>query len=79
MPTNCLLDAPKDIELKLINVDSGVEARRKLTSMGIHFSDKIIKLNSAKWGPVLVRNVANGTNKLAIGRGLAKKIMVEYE
>lgn len=73
-----LLDAPIDTKLIILEICSGIEAKRKLTSMGIHINDSIVKINEAKWGPLLVQNLSNGSDKIAVGRGLASKIMVSY-
>jgi len=74
-----LTEAPAEIKLKVNAILSGKDVLRRLSSMGIHIDDELIKLNNPKWGPVLIQNISNGTNKLAIGRGLAENILVEYE
>ncbi|ROL61398.1 ferrous iron transport protein A [Bacteroidetes/Chlorobi group bacterium ChocPot_Mid] len=74
-----LAEAQAEKKLKINSIATGKEALRRLTAMGIHIDDEIIKLNNPKWGPVLVQNISNGQNKLALGRGLAEKILVEYE
>lgn len=75
----CLYDAPSDITLKIIEIDPLCEAKHKLITMGLQPDDLLIKLNNPSWGPVLIKNVSNGATKIAIGKGLAKKIEVEYE
>ena len=55
-----------------IGAQSGLAWRAK------YIDDELIKLNNPKWGPILVQNISNGTNKLALGRGLAENILVEY-
>ena len=72
-----LYDAPANTELKVIDIFSGVEAKRRLLSIGIRQSDILVKLNSPPWGAVLVKNVSTGSTKLAVGRNLARKIMVD--
>lgn len=74
-----LTDAPIEKTLRVIEIISGIEAKRKLNSMGIHIEDRLVKLNNQKWVPVLIKNVDNGSNVLALGQGLASKIIVEYE
>ncbi|MFH1051812.1 MAG: FeoA family protein [bacterium] len=73
-----LTEAVTEKKLRINAILSGKEALRRLSSMGIHVDDELIKLNNPKWGPILVQNLSNGTNKMALGRGLAEKILVEY-
>ncbi|MDY0296563.1 MAG: FeoA domain-containing protein [Acidobacteriota bacterium] len=71
-----LLHAPIDREVVVIDILAGPYPRRRLISMGIHPGDRLIKYKSANWGPVLVRNVTLNATRIAIGRGLAQKIIV---
>ncbi len=71
-----LLEAPMEMELKIVEIGSCSESKRKLTALGMHMGDHLIRLNNNKWGPILVRNVSGGINKIAICRGLASKIIV---
>ena len=73
-----LSEAAAEKKLKINAILSGKEALRRLSSMGIHVDDELIKLNNPKWGPILIQNLSNGTNKIALGRGLAENILVEY-
>jgi Fe2+ transport system protein FeoA len=72
-----LSEAPAEIELKICNIVSGVEAKRKLGSLGLRVDDMLIKKNDSRWGPILVQNLSTGALKVALGRGLADKIIVE--
>jgi Fe2+ transport system protein FeoA len=74
-----LYDALKDKELKIINITSEENSKRKLNSLGIHQNDVIVKLNRSKFGPVLIKNLFADSAMLAIGKGLAEKIKVSYE
>lgn len=74
-----LLDAPANIELEVIEINPGLGAKRRLISMGIHSGDKLIKFDDAFWGPVLIKNVTLNSTKIAIGKGLAKKIIVAFD
>jgi Fe2+ transport system protein FeoA len=74
-----LSEAPVNKKLKIESIESGIDIRRKLTSVGIHYGDFVLKLNHAKWGPVLLCNLSSGSAKLALGRGLADQILVGYE
>ncbi|HDP94615.1 MAG TPA: ferrous iron transport protein A [Candidatus Aminicenantes bacterium] len=71
-----LLCAPVDRELTVVDILAGPHPRRRLISMGIHPGDRLMKYKSANWGPVLVRNVTQNATRIAIGRGLAQKIIV---
>lgn len=73
-----LADAPPDILLVIRDFNSDPEINRRLQSMGLHLNDNLIKLNNSKWGPILLQNVTNQANKLALGRDLADKILVAY-
>jgi Fe2+ transport system protein FeoA len=72
-----LTDAPADKRLKIIEVSGGYGIHRKLLSLGFHKND-IIELDSKSIlkGPILIRDVSSGTS-VALGRGIAQKIMVE--
>ncbi len=74
-----LAEAPKDRVLRVVLIDSGEETKRKLSAMGIHLDNEVVKINNPKWGPVLIRNAEDGASKLAIGRRIAEKIKVSYE
>jgi len=73
-----LYDVDEDREVRVVDIVSGREAKRRLMSIGIKYSDILIKLNSPSWGALLVKNISTGSTKIALGRNLAKKIMVEY-
>lgn len=78
--TNINLEqAPPDSELEVIEIDAGTLAKQRLISMGVHAGDKIIKYNGSPWGPILIKNITLDSSKIAIGRGLAAKILVGYE
>lgn len=74
-----LVEAPSNSELEVIEIDAGTTAKQRLISMGVHAGDKIIKYNGSIWGPVLIKNMTLDSSKIAIGRGLAAKILVGYE
>ena len=73
-----LTEAPIDIILRVIAIESGEQTKRKLSSMGIQIDNTLIKLNNTRWGPVLIKNQDNGVYRLALGRKLAEKIRVSY-
>lgn len=72
-----LSEAPAERKLKISNIISGIEAKRKLSSLGLRVNDMLIKKNDSRWGPILVQNLSTGALKVALGRGLADKIIVE--
>ncbi|HSQ35043.1 MAG TPA: FeoA family protein [Candidatus Binatia bacterium] len=74
-----LNQVPSGQPYKIIQVTAGLDARKKLLSLGIHIGDAIVKLNHSRWSPVLIRNLTTRSSKIAIGQGLARKIMVGDE
>ncbi|MCP2604635.1 ferrous iron transport protein A [Candidatus Aminicenantes bacterium AH-873-B07] len=72
-----LIDAPLDRPLKIVQFLGGHGVRRKLMALGLHIGD-IIELDSRSLfgGPVLIRSLTNNTT-IAIGRGIARKILVD--
>jgi Fe2+ transport system protein FeoA len=67
---------PVNAPQRIIEVRAGTEAKRKLLAMGLHVGDTIVKLNDPHWSPVLIRNLTTDSTKIAIGQGLARKILV---
>lgn len=61
-------------KLKVLKINGGNNLLKKLNSMGIFEGSLIEKVVSYNHGPVIVK-VMN--SRLAIGRGMAEKIMVE--
>lgn len=72
-----LIDAPRDRELKIIDISGGHGVKRRLLSLGFHKND-IIELDSHGifGGPILVKDLTTDTS-VALARGIAQKIMVE--
>ena len=72
-----LINAPEDTSLRIVDVLGGHGVRRRLFALGFH-KDDIIELDSRSIlrGPILVRNLTIDTS-VALGRGVARKIMVE--
>jgi len=67
---------PRNIPQRVIEIKAGHEAKRKLLALGIHMGDSIVRLNDSRWSPVLIRNLTTRSSKIAIGQGLARKILV---
>jgi len=72
-----LINAPDDTSLRIVDILGGQGIRRRLIALGFH-KDDIIELDSRSilHGPVLVKNLSIDTS-VALGRGVAKNIMVE--
>lgn len=72
-----LIQAPSDTPLRIAGISGGHGARRRLLALGFHKSD-IIELDSRSIlrGPVLIKNLTSDTS-VALGRGIAQKILVE--
>lgn len=72
-----LIQAPADTPLKIVDIVGGHGVRRRLITMGFHKNDTIeLDLRAILRGPVLVKNLTSDTS-VALGRGVAQKIMVE--
>jgi Fe2+ transport system protein FeoA len=72
-----LIHAPHDTPLRIIDIRGGHGVRRRLLALGLH-RDHIIELDSRSIfrGPVLIKDLTLDTS-VALGPGLAQKIMVE--
>lgn len=71
-----LNSAPRNVPQLVVEISAGQEAKRKFLAMGLHVGDTIVKLNEPHWSPVLIRNLTTNSSKIAIGQGLARKILV---
>ncbi len=70
-----LPELPDGESARIVGVEGGREAAGRLESMGIIVGSTILKKSSAlNGGPIVVES--GGTN-LAIGRGMASKVLVE--
>jgi Fe2+ transport system protein FeoA len=72
-----LINAPPDKKLRIVEILGGHGVRRRLFALGFH-KDDLIELDSRAIfrGPVLVKNLTADVS-VALGRGIAQKIMVE--
>lgn len=72
-----LVDAPHNIQLRIIDLAGGESFRRRLMALGFH-KDDIVELDGKAIfrGPILVRNCTSDTT-VALGRGVAQKVLVE--
>jgi|PlaIllAssembly_1097288.scaffolds.fasta_scaffold662699_1 ferrous iron transport protein A len=70
-----LLEIPAHTTVKIVSVSGGKRSRQMLTQMGISIGSLIkIKRNAPFAGPLLLENHGAA---VAIGRGVAARIMVE--
>lgn len=77
---NCKLsEAPRNHKFKILEFELDRNIKHRLNTMGIHFKDEYVKENSSTWGPVLIQNISNHASRIALGRNLATKILVECE
>ncbi len=68
-----LLQLENNSYAKIVEVLGGFGLRKRLESMGLRVGSKIYKISDYS-GPVIVRV---GNANIAIGRGMASKIIVE--
>lgn len=72
-----LIDAPRDKKLRIVDIMGGHGVRRRLLSLGFHKND-LVEMDSRSifGGPILIKDLTSDTS-VALGRGIAKRIMVE--
>jgi len=70
-----LVEAPINKPLRIIDIAGGESVRRRLLAIGFHKGD-VVELDSLAIlkGPILVRS---SVLRIALGRGIARKITVE--
>ncbi|MDI6699334.1 MAG: FeoA family protein [Candidatus Saccharicenans sp.] len=72
-----LLDVPQGRKFRIVEIKGGPGLHRRLLSLGFHRGDLIALDGEALLGgPVLVKNL-NSDTRIALGRGIARKILVE--
>lgn len=72
-----LAEANEDRRYKIVAINPGKEAKRKLLSLGLYINDLIEIISNPHFGPILIKNLSKGNVQIAIGRGIAEKIQVE--
>ncbi len=73
-----LFDAQVGARLRVIQIAGGRGVRARLFAMGLNPGDYIRIIQIAPFrGTFFIENLSNGS-KFAIGRGIARKIIVEY-
>jgi Fe2+ transport system protein FeoA len=59
---------------RLVAIDGGAQLRRRLADLGLNTGMTVEVVNSIKAGPMIL---SVKDSRLAIGRGMAEKIIVE--
>ena len=72
-----LLQVPPGTSVRVIDFDGGINLRSKLTQFGIYPGDSLRLLRKAPLGGPLL--IACNDREIALGRGIADQIIVEYE
>ena len=72
-----LLQIPPGSSVRVIDFDGGINLRSKLTQYGIHPGDSLRLLRKAPLGGPLL--VECNEREIALGRGVADKIIVESD
>ena len=72
-----LLSAPQYARLRIKEIEGGHGVRRRLMALGLHKND-LVELDSKSilGGPIVIRNLSTDTS-VAVGRGIARSILVE--
>lgn len=72
-----LTDAPRDTQLRIVDLAGGHGIRRRLMALGLHKND-IVEMDSKSilGGPILIKDLTSDT-AVAVGRGVARNILVE--
>ena len=72
-----LYQAPRNTKLRIVSILGGEGVRRRLFALGFHQNDFFeVDSQAILKGPLLVRNLTSDMS-VAIGRGIALKILVE--
>ncbi len=69
-----LTDSEKGSRVSAVGLTGGGCLARRLTDMGLYRGATIEVLSGGRHGPVIIRL---GSSRLALGRGMARKILVE--
>ncbi len=72
-----LLEIPQGQKFRILEIKGGPGLHRRLLSLGFHRGDLVALDGEALLGgPILVKNL-NSDTRIALGRGIARKILVE--
>ncbi|MBC7363602.1 MAG: ferrous iron transport protein A [Candidatus Aminicenantes bacterium] len=76
-PTCLLSEMPQGEAFRIVEIRGGPGLQRRLLALGFHRGDLLVLDGEAPIrGPLLVRNLTTDT-RVALGRGIANKIIVE--
>ena len=72
-----LTKAPRDTPLRIVDFSGGQSIHSRLMALGLHKND-IVEMDSKSilGGPILIKDLTSDTS-VAVGRGIARSIMVE--
>ena len=73
MPKDNLINLANDTLAKVVEIDGGHNMRHKLETIGLRVGSRVTKIRDAG-GPVVVKV---GRLQLAVGRGMASRVIVE--
>ena len=74
-PSLTLADVPQNSTVQVMYLEMGRPQQRRLNQLGIRVGEKIlVKTGGAFHGPILIEH---NSNQVAIGRGMARKILVQ--
>lgn len=74
-----ILDIQIGTEFTIIRIESDIDSKHRLNSMGIHQNDNFIKKAGNGSGPVIIQNQTGNATQIALGRDLAKTLIVKTE
>lgn len=74
-----LSEAEHGVELEIADVLDGHGLKNRLENMGIRIGKKVKKLSSVTSKGPLIIEIAGSSSNVALGYGMAKKILVNYE
>lgn len=74
-----LIDIDNNISFKIIDFEMENEQKRRLFNMGIFAGDIYERTNGRGYGPIIIRNISSNSNPVAVGRKLAKGIIISIE
>ncbi len=71
-----LLEAENGKVYRIKEIHGGRGLRVRLRTIGLHIGDLVERISEGFGGPLLIKNISLNT-KIAIGKGMAMKIIVE--
>lgn len=71
-----LLEAENGKIYRIKEIHGGRGFRIRLRTIGLHIGDLVKRVSEGFGGPLLVKNISLNT-KIAIGKGMAMKVIVE--